>query len=196
MTVTGATGMAGPDQIRVLIVDDHPVVRRGLRAMLQDEAWVADIAEAESVAGSVREAITQRSQVVAMDLVLPDGDGIDATKRILQAVPDAKVLMLTLTDDEETVTRALCAGARGYLLKDTDPDTVVDALRTVASGGTVLGPRVTVELTAAGQRAAPLAPPFDQLTDREREVLVQLRAAVRTLERWLVQDAALYKRPR
>lgn len=170
--------MSGPDRIRVLIVDDHPVVRRGLCAMLQGEAWVADVAEAATVAGSIREAVSQQSHVVAMDLALPDGDGIDATQGILRAVPDAKVVILTLTDDEEVVTRALSAGARGYLLKDTDPDTVVESLRMVASGGVVLGPKVTVESSATERRTAGpwLAPPFDQLTEREREILARLVA--------------------
>lgn len=170
--------MSVPDQVRILIVDDHPVVRRGLRAMLQAEPWVADVAEAATAAGSVREAISQRSDVVAMDLALPDGDGLDATRRILRAVPDAKVVILTLTDDEEVVTRALSAGARGYVLKDTDPDVVVETLRMVASGGVVLGPKVTVESQAAERRPPTprLAPPFDQLTEREREILARLAA--------------------
>lgn len=170
--------MSVPDQVRILIVDDHPVVRRGLRAMLQGEPWVADVAEAATAADSVREAISQRSHVVAMDLALPDGDGIDATHRILRAVPDAKVVILTLTDDEEVVTRALSAGAHGYVLKDTDPDVVVETLRMVASGGVVLGPKVTVESQATQRHrtTSRLAPPFDELTEREREILARLAA--------------------
>jgi DNA-binding NarL/FixJ family response regulator len=170
--------MSGSAQTwRVLVVDDHPVVRRGLCAMLRDEAWVAEVAEAATVAGALKEAVGRRAQVIAMDLALPDGDGMDATRRILRAVPEARVLVLTMTDDEEVVARALRAGARGYLLKDTDPDLVVDALRTVAAGGVVLGPRVGTEILAAAQRATPrLAAPFDQLTDREREILARLAA--------------------
>lgn len=162
---------------RVLVVDDHAVVRRGLRAMLAGEPWVADVAEAATVAEAVREAVSQRAQVVAMDIVLPDGDGIEATERILRAVPHARVLMLTMADDEDVVARALRAGARGYLLKDTDPDTLVDALRTVAVGGVVLGPRVGPQLLASVRRGEPRLPaPLDRLTGREREILARLVA--------------------
>jgi two-component system, NarL family, nitrate/nitrite response regulator NarL len=161
---------------RVLIVDDHPVVRRGLRAMLENEAWVAEVTEAASVADAVRAAVTGRAQVVAMDIALPDGDGVEATRRIVQAVPDVAVLMLTMTDDEETVGRALRAGARGYMLKDTDPDTVVDALRTVAGGGLVLGPRVAAGMLAAARANPRLPAPFDRLTERERDIVARLAA--------------------
>lgn len=160
---------------RVLIVDDHPVVRRGLKVMLEGEAWVSEVAEAASVEEAVREAITCQSDVIAMDVVLPDGDGVDATRRILEACPDAAVLMLTMADDDDTVAKALNAGARGFLLKDTDPDMVIDALRTVASGGVVLGPRVgPTVLTALRRAPAVLPPPFDQLTTRELDIVNRL----------------------
>jgi two-component system nitrate/nitrite response regulator NarL len=160
---------------RVLIVDDHPVVRRGLRMMLEGEGWVAGVYEAATATQALREAVTQRIQVVAMDIALPDGDGIEATRRIVQALPDVRVLMLTMADDEDVVASALRAGARGYVLKDTDPDTVVDALRTVAAGGVVLGPKVAAAMLTTVQRPAPaVRPPFDQLTAREREILARL----------------------
>jgi DNA-binding NarL/FixJ family response regulator len=152
----------------VLIVDDHPVVRRGLRAMLESEAWVDKVVEAATVAEALRAVVSCEVQVIAMDVGLPDGDGIDATRRVLHARPDVKVLILTMTNDEDLVASALRAGARGYMLKDTDPDTVVDALRTVAAGGIVLGPRIGPSVLAALRRApAELPPPFDQLTGRE-----------------------------
>jgi DNA-binding NarL/FixJ family response regulator len=143
--------------------------------MLEGEAWVAEVTEARTVADAVRAAVTQRIQVVAMDVALPDGDGVEATRRILQARPDVKVLMLSMTDDEDVVERALRAGARGYVRKDTDPDTVIDALRAVAGGGVVLGPKVGPMLLTSLQRApATLPPPFDQLTARERDILARL----------------------
>ena len=163
------------EPIRVLIVDDHPVVRRGLRVMLEGEPWVRDVTEAASVEEAVREAVTCQADVIAMDVVLPDGDGVDATRRILEACPDAAVLMLTMADDEEIVARALSAGARGFLLKDTDPDMVLDALRTVASGGVVLGPKVgPAVLTALRRAPTVLPPPFDRLTARELEIVNRL----------------------
>jgi DNA-binding NarL/FixJ family response regulator len=162
---------------RVLIVDDHPVVRRGLRVMLEGEPWVEEVAEAATVAEAVKEAVTRQVHVVAMDVALPDGDGIDATRRILRARPDVMVLMLTMAEDENVVARAMEAGARGYLLKDTDPEIVIDSLRTVAAGGVVLGPRIgPAVIMAAARQPARLLPPLDQLTPREYEILTLLAA--------------------
>jgi two-component system nitrate/nitrite response regulator NarL len=162
---------------RVLIVDDHPVVRRGLRLMLEAEAWVEEVVEAPTVAAAVKEATTTPVRVVAMDVVLPDGDGVEATRRILQARPDTRVLMLSMTGDEDVVSRALQAGAHGYVLKDQDPDDLVNALRTVAAGGVVLGPKIGPRLLTDLRRGpATLPPPFDQLTERERTIVARLGA--------------------
>ncbi len=169
-----------PEPARVLIVDDHPVVRRGLRAMLDGEPWVARVLEAASCAEALAAVVHQQVTVVAMDIALPDGDGLRATTQILRHRPDIAVLMLTMADDDDLVARALRAGARGYLLKDTDPDVVVDALRTAAHGGLVLGPGVRLPgASAPADRSLPpaaLPPPFDQLTPREQEILRHLAA--------------------
>ena len=159
----------------VLVVDDHPVFRRGLCAVLAGESWVRDVVEADCVREAVRCAADETVDVVAMDVGLPDGDGIDATRRILATRPGLAVLMVTMTDDQDTVARALRAGARGYALKETDPETLVDALRTVAQGGVVLGPRVGPAVLDA-LRAAPatLPAPLDRLSARERQLLEQL----------------------
>ncbi|MGH4025896.1 MAG: response regulator [Pseudonocardiaceae bacterium] len=165
------------ERVRLLIVDDHPVVRRGLCTMLEGESWVEGVVEAATVTEAVKEAVTRQVHVVAMDVALPDGDGIDATRRILRACPEARVLVLTMADDADIVARAFDAGARGYLLKDTDPEMVIDALRTVAAGGVVLGPRIGLEVIKAAQgRPARLQPPLDQLTPREFEILTLLAA--------------------
>ncbi|MGH3914853.1 MAG: response regulator [Pseudonocardiaceae bacterium] len=163
------------ERLRVLIVDDHPIVRRGLRAMLEGEPWVEEVAEAATVAEAIKEAAIRQVHVVAMDVALPDGDGIDATRSIVRAHPETMVLVLTMADDEDIVVRAFEAGAHGYLLKDTDPETVIDSLRTVAAGGVVLGPRIGVAIITAGQRQpAQLPPPLDKLTPREYEMLTRL----------------------
>jgi len=160
---------------RILIVDDHPVVRRGLRTMLEGEAWVSEVFEAATTAEAITAAVTNRVQVIAMDVSLPDGDGVDATQRIMQSCPDVKVLMLTMANDEEIVARSLRAGARGYVLKDTDPDAVIDALRTVAQGGVVLGPGIGTSVLTSLQRVPTELPaPFNQLTARERDILGRL----------------------
>jgi DNA-binding NarL/FixJ family response regulator len=160
---------------RILVVDDHPVVRRGLRTLLDGEAWVEEVLEAATVAEALRAVVTRAVHVVAMDVSLPDGDGVDAVGRIMAARPDVKVLMLTMSDDAEIVARALRAGARGYLVKETDPDTIVEALHTVAVGGVVLGPRIGPSvLSTLRQAPAELPAPFDRLTARERDILVRL----------------------
>lgn len=162
----------------VLVVDDHPVVRRGLRALLEAEAWVGEVVEASTAAEAVRAAVTHPVRVVAMDLALPHRDeGIEATRRILQVRPGVHVLVFTMSEDEELVTRALRAGARGYVLKMTSPDTLIDSLRAVAGGGVVLGPQVGTTLLSSLRRApAELPAPFDRLTTREREILRRLAA--------------------
>lgn len=163
------------DRQRVLIVDDHPVVRRGLRAMLEGEPWVEEVLEAATVVEAVRVAVQSRPDVVAMDVILTDGDGVEATRQIVQHCPGTNVLMMTFQGDEHWVTRALRAGARGYVLKDTEPDTVIDALRTVAGGGVVLGPRLGPGVLTVLERApSHLPPPFDGLTSRERAILACL----------------------
>lgn len=96
--------------LRVLVVDDHPVVRRGLRAMLTGEHWVGEVLEADTVAAAMRAAVAGEVDLVAMDVALPDGDGIDATLRILRARPDTKVLILTMADDEDIAARRFAPG--------------------------------------------------------------------------------------
>jgi DNA-binding NarL/FixJ family response regulator len=143
--------------------------------MLASEPWVAEVVEAATAAEAVHEAVSRPVHVVAMDVALPDGDGVAATRQILSVRPDAVVLMLTMTDDEDVVSAAMRAGARGYLLKETDPDTVVDALRTVALGGLVLGPGTGRTVLTTMRTGAPEPPsPLDQLTPRELQILTEL----------------------
>lgn len=166
---------------RVLIVDDHPIVLRGLRTILEGESWVEEVFEAPTVAEAVREAVTRRVHVVVMDVRLPDGDGIDATQRILRALPDATVLIMTMDGDEETVARAMAAGAHGFVLKDLDPLDLMASLRAVAGGSVVLGPRVGAAMIAgARRRPTELPPPLDTLTPRELEILTLLAASETT----------------
>jgi DNA-binding NarL/FixJ family response regulator len=139
---------------------------------LEDEPWISTVEEAATIADAVRVAVTGDVNVIAMDVRLPDGDGIEATSRILASRPDTAVLLLTMVDDEQIIIRGVRAGARGYVLKETDPEAVVDALRTVRNGGLVLGPRVASSVLAA-VRSAPVWPPspFDRLTARERQLV-------------------------
>jgi len=165
-----------PEQhAQVLVVDDHPVFRRGLVTLLAGESWVDEVHEAATVADAVRAATEQRVDAVAMDVRLPDGDGIEATAAVLRARPGAAVLLLTMVGDPEMVVRGLRAGARGYVLKDSDPDLVGRALRVVRDGGLVLGPGVADDaLTTLRLPPAETPAPFDRLTPRELDVVGHL----------------------
>jgi two-component system nitrate/nitrite response regulator NarL len=159
----------------VLIVDDHGVVRRGLRSLLAGEEWVGEVHEAATVAEAQQLATLHPIDVVAMDIRLPDGDGIEATRRILRARPTARILVISMDQDEDMVGRALDAGACGYMLKLTEPpDLLVDALRTAAGGARVLGPDVKLPppANASGRQRRSLPPEMEQLKDRELDILV------------------------
>ncbi len=172
------------EPIRVLIVDDHPVFRDGLAALLDPldgitvTGRVADGAQA--VAATVAVPAAQRPQVVIMDIQMPVLNGIEATRRIVQATPEVGVLVVTMGEDDATVFSAVRAGARGYLLKGAGQDEVVRAIGTVHAGGVVFGASLAARVARAfAAPANPRAAAFPQLTDREREVL-DLIAAGRT----------------
>ena len=149
--------------IRVLVVDDHPLFRDGLIGLF---ATVEDVEVVDAVGdgnAAVRRAVELRPDVVLMDLNLPGVPGLEATRRIVEAFPDAGVLVLTMVDDPAMVVAALEVGARGYVLKGAAQEEVLSAIRTVAVGGAVLGPGATARALAA--RRGP------GLTQRESEVL-------------------------
>jgi DNA-binding NarL/FixJ family response regulator len=149
----------------ILLVDDHPIVRRGLAALLLPLEWVDRILEAGSVAEAHRAAIVGRPDLAVVDLGLPDGDGVDLIRRLHRELPSCRALVLTMSRDEGTVRDCLEAGAAGYLLKESAASSLVGALRTVLDGGLVLGPRVAMEALARVHREVP--PPFGLLTPRE-----------------------------
>jgi DNA-binding NarL/FixJ family response regulator len=158
-------------QIRVLIADDHPVVRRGMAALLASLDEVEVVGEAADGEEAVRQAQLSRPDVVVMDVQMPGLDGIEATRRLARAVPEAAVLMLTMYEDDETVFAAIQAGAHGYLLKGAGQAEILAALQSVVAGQLVVGPEVAqrlVQRLGAGARR-PL--PFPELTVREREIL-------------------------
>lgn len=157
------------EALRVLVVDDHPIMRHGLNVTLGGEPWVAEVLEAGTVEEAVRVAVTERPDLVVMDVRLPDGDGIEATRRILRSVPSATVLVLTMDADAGLATEAIAAGAHGFLIKDLDLLDLTSNLRAVAGGSFVLSPRVSLLLS--GGPTSRLKPPLDQLTSRELEIL-------------------------
>lgn len=159
--------------VRVLIVDDHPLFREGLKAALASAAGVDVVAEAERLA-EVPEAVTRyRPDVVVMDLSLPDGSGLEAARRLAASGDGVPVLMLTMSDDDGSLLAALQAGARGYLVKGAGREEVLHAVRTVAAGGAVFGADVAGRITAllAGARVREAGQLFPELTAREAEVL-------------------------
>jgi DNA-binding NarL/FixJ family response regulator len=157
--------------VRVVLADDHPVVRDGLRSLLASLPGVELVAEAATGREAVREAVLHRPDVVVMDLHMPDLDGIAATREVVRAVPSAAVLVLTMYDDDDSVFAAMRAGARGYLLKGAGQAEITAAIRAVAAGQAIFGPGVAARVL--GYFAAPPRPdvPFPDLTSREREVL-------------------------
>jgi len=152
--------------IRVLLVDDHPVVRHGLRGMLDAEDDLRVVGEASSGAAGVELAVAERPDIVLMDLRMPDGDGVSATERILARVPGCRVMVLTTYESDRDILRAIEAGASGYLLKDATPAELADAVRAAARGETVLAPSVASTLVRQVRQPAPPA-----LSARETEVL-------------------------
>ncbi|ALJ20432.1 response regulator [Microbacterium sp. No. 7] len=162
--------------IRVLLVDDHPFYREGIRAMLSDESLgVRIMAEASCGEDAVDLVAAQNPDVVVMDLAMPGIGGLEAIRRLRAADPDLPVLVLTMHDDE-SVFAALRAGARGYLLKDAGIDELVRAVTAVHRGEAIFGPAVARRLTAhfATAPGIPASDAFPELTDRERDVLALL----------------------
>jgi two-component system, NarL family, response regulator NreC len=156
--------------IRVLIVDDHAVVRTGLRRVLDAEADIETVAEAPDAERAIFEAIESKPDVVLLDVMMPGRSGIDALPSLLQAVPDAKVLILSMQDDPRYVREAFDAGASGYVLKEAADTEVVGAVRAVASGEQYVHPTLGARMVAADAEARRRSD-ADPLSDREREVL-------------------------
>jgi DNA-binding NarL/FixJ family response regulator len=158
--------------IRILVADDHPIVRSGLVGLLDVEADMQIVGEAGDGEEAVARVAALSPDVVLMDLRMPRLDGVGATAQITAAFPTAKVLVLTTYDTDADIVRAVEAGATGYLLKDTPRAVLVDAVRAASRGETVLAPPVAARLVSRLRSPAPAAAPVDNpLTPREVEVL-------------------------
>jgi DNA-binding NarL/FixJ family response regulator len=163
--------------LRVLIADDHAVLRAGLRALVNSTDDLEIVGEAATAAEAVVRASELAPDVIVMDLQLPDASGIVATQEIVERSPDARVLILTMFDDEDSVFAAMRVGARGYALKGAEEEDLLRAIRAVAGGDAIFSPAVAQRMLAffAGAPTRP-ARAFPDLSDREREVLELLAA--------------------
>ncbi|HNE88511.1 MAG: response regulator transcription factor [Candidatus Nanopelagicales bacterium] len=155
--------------IRVVLVDDHRVVVEGLKLLLQAYPDVSVVGSAGDGAEGADLVISLVPDVVLMDLSMPGVDGIQATRRIVDAVPDTAVVVLTTSSDREMVLRSLDAGAVGYLMKDTDPQALYEGIQAAAAGGSPIDPRVARALVETRRR--PASGPASVLTAKQREVL-------------------------
>ena len=160
------------DSIRVLIADDHTIFRDGMTALLNAASGFEVVGEAGTGEDAVEKAIALCPDVILMDVVMPDLNGVLATKRILQHHPATGIIMLTMLEDDETVFAAMCAGARGYILKGSGKAEVLHTLQVVAGGAAMFSPAIATRLVHFFQEGpAASEEPFPDLTPREREVL-------------------------
>lgn len=167
---------------KIVIIDDHQLFREGVKRILDFEDTFDVIAEGDDGADAVNLYRTNAPDVVLMDINMPGKNGVEATSELLEEFPDAKVIMLSIHDDESYVTHALKSGALGYMLKEMDADEIVEAIKVVANGGSYLHPKVTKNLVAEFRRLSEhenngnfhqteIRRPFHLLTKRECEVL-------------------------
>ncbi len=156
--------MTGP--IRVVVVDDHPIVRQGVVALLQDEPDIEVVADVADGRAALSVVLTEDPDVVLMDLRMPVMDGVEATIAVRERRPAVSVLILTTYDTDEAIVRAVEAGAAGYMLKDSPTEDLVSAVRRAAAGETVLAPPITKRLAERMRNVSP-----DALTSREIDVL-------------------------
>ncbi len=160
--------------IRILLVDDQHIIRQGLKSMLESNADMQVIGEAENGQRALAQIPTLQPDVVVMDIRMPIMDGVAATGAIVEQYPAIKVLVLTTFDDDEYVSQAMRLGAKGYLLKDTEPEELALAIRSVYKGHTQLGPGLFEKAVMPGVSPATVVPPppaLAELTTRELEVL-------------------------
>jgi DNA-binding NarL/FixJ family response regulator len=180
----------GPVSIRLLLVDDQPLIRTGFRMILEETDDIDVVGEAQDGTEAVRLAAALDPDVILMDVRMPGLDGIEATRRIVARNAAARVLVLTTFDLDEYAFSALRAGASGFVLKDVPIDELTRAIRAVANGDAVVSPRITrrlldvyaTHLPDAGRTAGPVRAALDQLTPREQEVLLAVATGLSNTE--------------
>jgi len=161
------------ETLRVLIADDHPIFRNGMRALLASVPDVEVAGEATSGDEAVAQAAALQPDLILMDLQMPGVGGIEATRRILLASPHIRILVVTMFEDDHSVFAAMRAGARGYIVKGVNPEEMLRAVRAVGSGEAIFSPAIAARLIEFFTAPRPPVPPqtFPELSEREREIL-------------------------
>ena len=169
--------------ITIVLADDHPLVRQGLRAVLESADDIRVSGEAATGPEAVRLCVEQRPDVVLMDLQMPEMHGIDATREVRKVAPETAVLVLTMFDDDDSVFAAVAAGAAGYLLKGADGSDIVASVRAAAAGQAIFGASLARRMqTWFGRTAQHAELPFPELSEREREILDGVAAGLTNAE--------------
>lgn len=164
------------DKHTILIVDDHPLMRKGLRQLIDMDEGLECIGEAASGDDAVRLAVANEPDVILLDLNMPGMSGIDTLKALRTAEIFSRVVVFTVSDNQDDVITALKAGADGYLLKDTDPDEVMAAIHQVVDGQLTISEKLSQVLASAISKRREVGPNIDSLTDRERQILKAIAA--------------------
>jgi NarL family two-component system response regulator LiaR len=168
---TGAEDIYSRDTIRVLIADDHAIVRKGIRALLATEPEIEVVGEAHDGQEAIAKAQTAQPDVILMDLIMPGMDGLDATRYLSTSLPHSRILVLTSFAGDDKIFPAIKAGALGYLLKDSEPEELVEAIQQVHRGESSLHPSVARKVLRELSEPCQQSLDSDQLTDRQIEVL-------------------------
>ena len=163
--------MNEPKGMKVLVVDDHPMFREGLIAVVESLPWATVVGEAADGDSAVAEALRTRPDVVLMDLQMPGTNGLEATRRVVAQLPETAVVVLTMVENDEAVAAALRAGARGYLVKGASKQEITRALEAAGHGEVILGAGVGAGVLSRLVTRGDALAPFQQLSEREREVL-------------------------
>lgn len=158
---------------RILLVDDHPMMRRGLRDLLDLEDDLETVGEAGNGEDAIRLAQQIEPDLILMDLNMPGIDGLETTRRMRDADIDARIIMFTVSDEQGHVLEALRNGADGYLLKDMEPERLLEHIRQAATGQMTLSPQLT-QILAQALRGDDRSKSLDELTERERQILRQI----------------------
>jgi DNA-binding NarL/FixJ family response regulator len=159
--------------LTVLIADDHPLFRKGMRSLLETMAEITLVGEAKSGREAVELALAHQPDVVLMDLQMPDGSGLEATRELNKSSPNIRILVVTLFEDDDSIFTALRAGAHGYILKDADEEEMMRAIRAVGEGEAIFSPAIATRLMDYFAMTSKQVPQevFPELTEREREIL-------------------------